>query len=1135
MHRRDHARRVPQVHRARRRARAPLPAGHGGGADPRADDRDPHGDPRALRAAPQGHDHGRGHPAPPRTCRSATSPTATCRTRRSTSSTRPPAASGSATPRRRPPCARRRRSSSASAGRRTRPSTRRSTSEAATLREAEASARRRSTTLRSGVAEPGRPASSRRSTRRRSPTSWRCGPASRSRGSRRRSRSGCSTWRTRSTAASSASRRPSRSSRKAVRRARAGLKDPKRPIGSFIFLGPTGVGKTELAKALAEFMFGTEDALIKIDMSEFMERHNVSRLVGAPPGYVGFDEGGQLTEAVRRKSYAVILLDEVEKAHPEVFNILLQILEDGHLSDAKGRRVDFRNCIIIMTSNLGREAAPDQLVARASASRARRRRPGARPRYELMREKVQQELKQTFRPEFLNRIDATVVFRSLTVEEIRQIVDLMLGARARPAPRPADVARGHAGGQGPHHQDRLRRRLRRAAAAPRHPEHGRGRPRRAAPARASTARARRSSSTRARRPASRSTPPEPRRRPSRPLSAGGPRLSRGASARAALRLPGLRRRVPALGGPVPHVRRVEHARRDRRARAAARDRSPRARRPGWCDGGGRGALARRRRRGRARARRSGSASSTASSAAAWSRARSSSWAVSPGSASPRSCSRRLPACRRAASPGGRRPVRHGRGVPAQVRLRASRLGLLAGAGRGRESRVVAESEVGPDRGARPRPTGRRSSSWTRSRPRPSDELEGPAGSVGQVRESALRLMELAKGDGIAVVLVGPRHEGRHARRPQDARAPGGRRPQRSRASATRRAAAAAGREEPVRLDRGGRRLRDGRARPRRGRRPGAGLPRRARRRRPGQRRRRRRSRGRGRCSWRSRRSSRRPATEARVARRAGSTPTASPCWSPSSAGGPGSAWAPTTSTPTSPAACDVDEPGLDLAARARPRLVAPRPADRARRPSPIGEVGLLGELRPVAGLERRLREAARLGFRRAVVPRPARGGPAPIARARGRGGGGPLREAIDAALEPTRPPGGGPRRPRTAVPADSGLTRWPRSAARTAAGAAASAASARAPRDPDTSASSAPRSARIVGLALAARSAALRASSPYGGRAARRRGSSPGSCVGFAILPYLTVVPAGVARPGRPGALDRRVRDRGRRACSSAC
>jgi ATP-dependent Clp protease ATP-binding subunit ClpC len=212
---------------------------------------------------------------------------------------------------------------------------------------------------------------------------------------------------------------------KAVRRARAGLKDPKRPIGSFIFLGPTGVGKTELAKALAEFMFGSEDALIKIDMSEFMERHNVSRLVGAPPGYVGFDEGGQLTEAVRRKNYCVVLLDEVEKAHPEVFNILLQILEDGHLSDAKGRRVDFRNCIIIMTSNLGAKqlqtnatlgfrAMGDTDAARAETS------------YEIMKEKVAAELKNSFRPEFLNRIDATVVFRSLTVEEITQIVDLML-------------------------------------------------------------------------------------------------------------------------------------------------------------------------------------------------------------------------------------------------------------------------------------------------------------------------------------------------------------------------------------------------------------------------------------------------------------------------------------------------------------------------------------------------------------------------------------------------------------------------------------------------------------------------------------------------------------------------------------
>jgi ATP-dependent Clp protease ATP-binding subunit ClpC len=212
---------------------------------------------------------------------------------------------------------------------------------------------------------------------------------------------------------------------KAVRRARAGLKDPKRPIGSFIFLGPTGVGKTELARALAEFMFGSEDALIKIDMSEFMERHNVSRLVGAPPGYVGFDEGGQLTEAVRRKSYAVVLLDEVEKAHPEVFNILLQILEDGHLSDAKGRRVDFRNCIIIMTSNLGAK----QLQTNSSLGfRQQGTTDAARSErsYELMKEKIAAELKQNFRPEFLNRIDATVVFRTLTVDEIAQIVDLML-------------------------------------------------------------------------------------------------------------------------------------------------------------------------------------------------------------------------------------------------------------------------------------------------------------------------------------------------------------------------------------------------------------------------------------------------------------------------------------------------------------------------------------------------------------------------------------------------------------------------------------------------------------------------------------------------------------------------------------
>jgi len=211
---------------------------------------------------------------------------------------------------------------------------------------------------------------------------------------------------------------------KAVRRARAGLKDPQRPIGSFIFLGPTGVGKTESAKALAEFMFGSEDALIKLDMSEFMERHAVARLVGAPPGYVGYDDGGQLTEAVRRRPYSVILFDEIEKAHPEAFNMLLQILEDGCLSDAKGRRVDFRNAIILMTSNV----AADHLMRQMSVGfrLAQDEAKNAEEEYQKMKDKVLDQLKKTFRPEFLNRIDAVVVFRALTKEQIRQIVELML-------------------------------------------------------------------------------------------------------------------------------------------------------------------------------------------------------------------------------------------------------------------------------------------------------------------------------------------------------------------------------------------------------------------------------------------------------------------------------------------------------------------------------------------------------------------------------------------------------------------------------------------------------------------------------------------------------------------------------------
>jgi len=211
---------------------------------------------------------------------------------------------------------------------------------------------------------------------------------------------------------------------KAVRRARAGLKDPRHPIGSFIFLGPTGVGKTELVRVLAEFMFGSRDALIRLDMSEFMEKHAVARLVGAPPGYVGYDEGGQLTEAVRRKGYSAILLDEIEKAHPDVFNILLQIFDDGHLTDAKGRRVDFRNTIIVMTSNIGAELIKrDTTLGFATKTDEAKTQQQS---YERMKSKVLDEVKRFFRPEFLNRIDGTVVFHALSKEHIRQIVDLML-------------------------------------------------------------------------------------------------------------------------------------------------------------------------------------------------------------------------------------------------------------------------------------------------------------------------------------------------------------------------------------------------------------------------------------------------------------------------------------------------------------------------------------------------------------------------------------------------------------------------------------------------------------------------------------------------------------------------------------
>ena len=205
---------------------------------------------------------------------------------------------------------------------------------------------------------------------------------------------------------------------KAIRRARAGLKDPKRPIGSFIFLGPTGVGKTELARALAETMFGDEDAMIRVDMSEYMEKHSTSRLVGSPPGYVGHEEGGQLTEKVRRKPYSVILLDEIEKAHPDVFNILLQVLEDGRLTDSKGRTVDFRNTVVIMTSNVGAQALKSNRYVGFNLQ-------DSDHDYEGMKSKMLEELKKTFRPEFLNRVDEMIVFHSLEKEHLRKIVTLM--------------------------------------------------------------------------------------------------------------------------------------------------------------------------------------------------------------------------------------------------------------------------------------------------------------------------------------------------------------------------------------------------------------------------------------------------------------------------------------------------------------------------------------------------------------------------------------------------------------------------------------------------------------------------------------------------------------------------------------
>ena len=233
----------------------------------------------------------------------------------------------------------------------------------------------------------------------------------------------------------------------AIRRSRAGLSDPKRPIGSFIFLGPTGVGKTETARALAEFLFDDEQAMVRIDMSEYMEKHAVSRLIGAPPGYVGYDEGGQFTEAVRRRPYSVVLFDEIEKAHPDVFNVLLQVLDDGRLTDSKGRTVDFKNTVLIMTSNLGAQFLNTEALQDEAS-------------FDAAREQVMQVVRQSFRPEFLNRVDDIVIFRPLGEEQLEHILTLRVADLNRYARRSPHHRRDDRGSETPVVPVRLRPRLR---------------------------------------------------------------------------------------------------------------------------------------------------------------------------------------------------------------------------------------------------------------------------------------------------------------------------------------------------------------------------------------------------------------------------------------------------------------------------------------------------------------------------------------------------------------------------------------------------------------------------------------------------------------------------------------------------